>query len=68
MAEAIDYMKHTQNDFISCLIDEKVRSKENKPNGHMTSYQRRCDVIASHRRRYDVSLAPYAHEKENKIR
>ena len=26
----------------------------------MTSYQRRCDVITSNRRRYDVILAPYA--------
>ena len=27
----------------------------------MTSYERRCDVITSHRRRYDVILAPNAH-------
>ena len=26
----------------------------------MTSYERRCDVMTSHRRRYDVILAPYA--------
>ena len=27
----------------------------------MTSYERRCDVITSHRRLYDVILAPNAH-------
>ena len=27
----------------------------------MTSYQRRCDVITSHRSLYDVILAPNAH-------
>ena len=27
----------------------------------MTSYQRRCDVITSHRRLYDVIFAPNAH-------
>ena len=27
----------------------------------MTSYERRCDVMTSHRRWYDVILTPYAH-------
>ena len=27
----------------------------------MTSYERRCDVMTSHRRSYDVILAPNAH-------
>ena len=55
----------SQSSVCLCLKMHWIRSSRSHSQwafgAKMTSYERRCDVITSHRRKYDVILAPKAH-------
>ena len=47
--------------FVCVRFTEYSKAQQQAHDVKMTSYQRWCNVMTSHRRRYDVILSPYAH-------